>query len=231
MFWDKIIIITWASDGLWKAISKRFISLWAIVIGIGKNNTKLNKTSQELWANFHAFQCDLRNKEELDKTYNKILQQFPIIDILINNAGIWYEWSIVEHNLNVLQDLIMTNIFSVMWSIYKIFPSMQKNKSGQILNINSTSWIDICKDRAPYSWTKFAITWYTKWLSEEARQYGIKVMQLYPGWMNTNIFETYQQGYGIQEWMMDKEKIVDLIIQMLSQPEDIIIDNMIVRKF
>ena len=230
-FENKVVLITWASDGLGRATAERFINLWAVVIGIAKTQEKLDALASELWNNFYSFHADLSNKNELNIVYDTIWKQFPVIDVLINNAAIWYEWSVLDHDLDILQSLIMTNIFSVMWSVYKALPRMRKNKSGQILNINSIAGVDGCKDRSPYSGTKFAITWYTKWLGEEAAQYGVKVMQLHPWWMNTNIFESYQPWYGLHDWMMDKERVVDVIITMLSQPEDMIVESVVVRKF
>jgi len=49
--------------------------------------------------------------------------------------------------------------------------------------------------------------------------------------MDTNIFESFQSGYGKHDWMMDKEKVADLIVMMLSQPQDMCIDSLVVRKF
>ena len=230
MFKNSTIIVTWAGDWLWKALTKRLHWLWAIVIWVSKTQSKLDQLQNELSERFFPFQCNLSQKDQLNNVYDTILKQFPVIDILVNNAAIRYEWPIWNHDLDTLQSLVMTNIFWVMWSVYKILPGMKEHRRGQILNINSTAWIDICKDRSPYAWTKFAITGYTKWLYEECAEYGIKVMQFHPWWMNTNIFETFKEWYGNHDWMMDKEKIVDILIVMLSQSNDMVIDSVVVRK-
>ena len=227
---NKVAVITGASDGLWKAIATKLIEKWAIVIGIARTEEKLLATQKLLGDNFKPYTADLSNLDQLENVYNKILSEYSEIDILVNNAAIWFEGSIEEHNLDVLHSLIMTNIFGVMWSIQKIYPWMKKRKSGQILNINSTAGVDICKEWAPYSWTKYAITRYTQWLNQEATENNVKVMQIHPGGMDTNIFESFKKWYGKQDWMMDKNKVADLVIIMLSQDNDVVIDSLVVRK-
>jgi len=229
-FKNQIIIVTGASDGLWKAISKILIFEWAIVLWIGRTAKKLENVEKEFWKNFVGYQADLSKKDDLDRVYNEIFSSYKKIDILINNAAIWHEWSIEEHDLSVLESLVMTNIFAVMWSVFKVYPSMKKNGRWQILNINSTAWVDICPERAPYSWTKFAITGYTKGLYEEASKFGVKVMQIHPGWMDTNIFEKFKKWYGKQEWMMDKNIVAKIIVDILSKPDEIVLDGLVVRK-
>ncbi len=230
-FLNKVCIVTWASDGLWKVVAGKLLWYGATVIWIGKSEDKISSVQQELWERFFGYHGDLSDASSLDELYNSIIDAHPKIDILINNAAKWHEGSVEEHGLATLQSLIMTNIFSVMWSIYKIFPIMKAQRTWQILNINSIAWIDICKERSPYAWTKYAVDGYTKWLSEEAAEYHIKVMQIYPWGMDTNIFESFQPWYGKHSWMMKKEKVADLIVSMLSQPEDMIIDSLVVRKF
>jgi len=227
---NQIVVITWASDWLWKVVSEKMIGKWAVVLWIARNVKKLEKVKKELWDNFIIYQADLSDKQQLNDVYDKILSDYKKIDILINNAAIWHEWNIEEHNLDILESLIMTNTFGVMWSVFKIYPWMKKNKKWQILNINSTAWVDICPDRAPYAWTKFAITWYTKWLYEEASKYWVKVMQIHPGWMDTNIFESFKKWYWKKERMMDKSYVADVIVDMLSKPDDVVIDTLVIRK-
>lgn len=230
-FADRVCIVTWASDGLWKAVTQKLLLLGATVVGIAKTAEKLSLVQKEFWDRFHWYCGDLSDAVSLDNLYTTILTEHNKVDILVNNAAIWYEWGIEEHSLAVLQSLLMANVFSTMGSIHKVFPIMKKHGWWQILNVNSIAWIDVCKERSPYAGTKYAIDGYSKWLSHEAAEHNIKVMQIYPWWMDTNIFESFQSGYGKHDWMMDKEKVADLIVMMLSQPQDMCIDSLVVRKF
>lgn len=230
-FADRVCVVTWASDGLWKAVTKKLLLHGATVIWIAKTAKKVSLVQKELWDRFYWYCGDLSDAISLDKLYDLILKEHSKIDILINNAAIWHEWSVEEHSLAVLQSLLMTNVFSAMWSVHKILPLMKQYGWWQILNVNSIAGIDISKDWSPYAGTKYALDGYSKWLSQEAAAHNVKVMQIYPWWMDTNIFESFQSWYGKHDWMMDKEKVADIMITMLSQPQDMVIDSLVVRKF
>lgn len=227
----KTALVTWASSWLGKSISQKLIEWWAKVIGVARNKEKLENTAKELWNNFSFYQADLSDKDSLEETFDTIVAEVEAIDILINNAWIRHQWTTEEHSLDVLQQLLLTNVFWVMWVINKIFPLMKKQKKWSILTINSLAWVEGNKDWSPYCWTKHALTWYIKYFREEAAEHWIKVTQIHPWWMNTNIFETFKDWYWTQDWMMDKDNVADVVLFMLSQPDDMNIDSLVVRKF
>jgi NADP-dependent 3-hydroxy acid dehydrogenase YdfG len=143
----------------------------------------------------------------------------------------WHQWPTEDHSLEHLEQLLATNVFGTMWMINKIFPLMKKQKNWIIFTTNSLAWVEWHKDRSPYCASKRALTWYLKYFREEAAEYGIKVMQIHPGGMNTSLFDKFDDRTWQQAWKMDKDHVADVIVFMLSQPDDMSLETVVVRKF
>lgn len=90
-----ILLITWWTSGLWKAIVEKFVSHWRHVIVLARDSSKWEELQKQLWINnITYYQCDIRNKQNLIDVFTKINH----IDCMINNSGIWY-WKMHMKNL------------------------------------------------------------------------------------------------------------------------------------
>ncbi len=228
----KTAILTWASSWLGKSIAWKLIAQGVTVIALARTEEKLQQVQNEFWAeHYHYFVADISDKASIKNVAIQILATYDTIDLLINNAGIWHQGSTEEHSLDVLEQLLATNVFGVMGMINAFYPAIKKQKHGCIFTVNSLAGVEGNKDRSAYCGTKHALTGYMKYFREEAAADGIKVMQIHPWGMNTSLFETFKSGFGEQERMMDKEKVADIVLFMISQPADMNIDTLVVRKF
>ncbi|KKW10184.1 MAG: D-beta-hydroxybutyrate dehydrogenase, partial [Microgenomates group bacterium GW2011_GWC1_49_7] len=82
-----------------------------------------------------------------------------------------------------------------------------------------------------YVSSKFAARGFTQSLRLELAKTNIKVMALYPGGMNTDLFIKAGNQNKNEPWMMDKEDVVEIILFMLTRPKDMVIHELVVRKF
>lgn len=223
----KNIIITWWTNGLWKSIALQLKGLWANVIIIWRNKDKIALLEKE-W--IHGYSCDLKNTKALEEVFSTILSTHWV-DILINNAGIREKSATEDCSSERLSDVFAVNTEWTIRSTQQVIPYMKEQKSWQILNVSSIAWIDKCPDRAIYWASKAAITQFTESTQQELQPFGIKVMWIYPWWMNTDLFSTAWTVQWEQERMMDKEDVAKIVITMLSQPSDVIVSHVEVRKF
>ena len=228
---NKTILITWASDWLGKSLAKQCIDLWAKVIGIGRTASKVESTQQQLGEYFYGYTADLSQADECTHVFQSIINEYNNIDILVNNIGIRHEGPFLDHDLTTLESLLMTNVFGVMATINQIYPIMKQQGHGQILTVNSLAGINVGPNRSPYTATKFALNGFITSFAEEAQDHNIKVSQIFPWGMNTNLFETYKEWFGEQWRMMDKDDVAKIIINMLSQPDDLLISAATIKKF
>ena len=82
---------------------------------------------------------DVDDKESIDNTIAKIMEEKGKIDTLVNNAG-WGMWGTVEDvSIEEFKEQFETNFFSIIRMIQKVAPIMRKQKSGNIVNVSSVA--------------------------------------------------------------------------------------------
>ncbi len=235
MLKDKVVLITGGSKGLGKAVALKLAERGTNLALLARSEEVLNKTVAEIKKKFQTkvegYTCDVSKPEQVQDTIKNIIKDFSRIDILINNAGIWWEGDLEEHSDKKLRELFEINTLGYIYMVKYVTPIMKKQKGGQILNVVSVAGIDYEPGWAPYTTTKHAVRAFTESIRKVYAKDNIKVMAIYPPGMDTEIFESAGFHYGKNaEWMMKKEKVADIIIYMLSQPTDVVLNHVEVRK-
>ncbi len=237
-FSNKTIIITGASSGLGKELAINLNKLNANLILIARNKSKLQKLQNSLMAynqehnknnDIKIIPLDISDYKQLTKKLNVLKSQK--IDILINNAAIWYEGDFLEHSNQKLKELFEVNVLGQMYITKQILPIMQKQNKGDIVFVNSiASTREYPENFAPYASTKFAIKGFAESIRQKYAKHNIRIMQIYPPGMNTNLFKSAGFDYGKAAWMTEPKNIAKIIIFMLSMPRDITLSNVVVNK-
>lgn len=235
-FQDKVVVITGSSSGLGKEIAILLAEQKAKVALVSRSGSELKKVKEEIGINTEYFVCDISNPKAVEETIIEIHKKFGKIDILINNAGVWFEGPLEKHSSEKVKELFDVMALGTIYITTNALPILKKQVEGQILNIVSVAGIETpgaeMGPYSPYTAAKYAVSGFTKSLEEELKGTKIKVMGIYPGGMNTLLFKKAGFDYTENEnWMMDKNDVAKIILFMLSQPKDVIIDHLVVRKF
>ena len=109
------------------------------------------------------------------------------LNILLNNAGILFAGSFEDIELEDYAKLIEVNIFGLVNCIHQAVPILEKSKTPQIINLSSASAIYGIPNLAMYSASKFAVRGLTEALNIELERKGIKVCDIMPSYVNTNM--------------------------------------------
>ncbi len=182
---NKVVIITGASRGIGKAFTNEFVKESAIVYAISKSFPKLNEKKYD---NLHLIKCDIRNYDEFDKLCKTIFLKHKKIDVLINNAGIS-----LPQNKNKLYSIknwnstLETNLTSVFNASQTVIKHMSKNKSGSIINISSINAEQAFPENPAYVSSKGGLKMLGKALARDWGKYGIRVNNLAPGYIITDM--------------------------------------------
>jgi len=91
------ILITGATAGIGKALLDRFLKEDNQIIAVGRNQDKLDFLAQKD-KRIIPFQCDIAKAEDLDRLVLFLETAHPDLNILINNAGIQYNYHFIIHN-------------------------------------------------------------------------------------------------------------------------------------
>lgn len=233
MLKNSVVLITGASSGLGKAIALRLAREKVKLALVARNESELKKVALEcrkLGSSAEYFLCDIRDPAAVDKTVDVILKRLGTVDVLVNNAGIWLEGPTTAAPHVKIKDLFETNTMGHIYMTQAVLPFMKKKKSGQILNVISDAGLNPDANWGIYAGTKYAMRGFTDSLKLELAGTGIKVMGFYPGGMDTELFVKSGSNERHEPWMMNPDYIADIIAFMLMQPDDVVMDQVKVKK-
>jgi len=188
------ILITGASAGIGKAILEAFIKLDNQVIALGRNEEKLKELAKKD-NRIIPVKCDIAKKEDLDDLALFIEKEHPDLNILINNAGIQYNYHFMEepHSIAKIEHEIEVNLIAPIKLISLLLPTIQSNENSAIVNVSSGLGL-VPKMAAPvYCGTKGGIHIFSKSLRYQLED-RVKVFEIIPPLVDTNM--TKGRGSG-----------------------------------
>jgi len=183
---NKIVVVTGASRGVGKAISKALLNEGSKLVLISRNIEELKADFLGV-DNVLLINADLTNESDLDKAIELILKRFGKIDILINNAGINIHKSIENVTKNEFESVINLNLTAVFMLCKKVIPLMKTQKSGLIINIGSkiSHNTNVGPNKVTYATSKHALEGFSLALGNELHSFNIRVSCLMPATINT----------------------------------------------
>jgi short-subunit dehydrogenase len=129
---------------------------------------------------------DVDNDNSVRNAIHKILDEKKKIDILVNNAGYGLFGALEDIAIEEIKKQFETNLFGAIRTIKEVLPSMREQKNGIIVNVTSIAGIVGIPAECIYVSTKFALEGLSESISYELQPYGIKVILIEPGVINTN---------------------------------------------
>ena len=116
------------------------------------------------------------------------------LDILINNAGVLSSGRFEEIGLAAQRRIVDVNVYGVMAGLHTAFPYLRGTRGSQVVNLCSASAIYGQPELATYSATKFAVRGLTEALELEWRRYGIRVIAMWPLFVQTAMVDGVETG-------------------------------------
>jgi NAD(P)-dependent dehydrogenase (short-subunit alcohol dehydrogenase family) len=111
------------------------------------------------------------------------------VDVLVNNAGIGGASPLELTPEDEHKQMFETNYFGAVRCIQAVLPSMRERQSGCIVNITSAVGLQATPNQIAYSASKWALECLGEALAHEMYRFGVRVVNVEPGVIMTNIFE------------------------------------------
>lgn len=185
---DNTILITGGGSGIGLSLARAFSRHGNMVLICGRNPVKLEAVQKEE-PGIITFVCDIANDQEQRNLINSVMQKYPQLNVLINNAGIQHNYDFTdgkdhralideESSINFLAHVKMTD---------QILPIFMKNEVAAIVNISSALAV-VPKQSAPiYCATKAAIHNFTMALRYQLEETSVKVFEVIPTLVDTEM--------------------------------------------
>lgn len=225
------VMITGASKGIGKALCLLLAEKGANIAICARGVESLDALKTELESinssgKFYTYQADVSQKEEVESFGQYALAQLGTIDILINNAGVFFPGNVHDEEDGALEQMIETNLYSAYHLTRKIVPSMMEKKDGQIINICSVASITALPKGGSYSISKYALMGFNKVLREEMKEHGIRVTAILPGatWSNS-----WAGAELPEERLMQATDIAKTIWNTIELGKTAVVEEVIIR--
>tara|TARA_B100000886_G_scaffold86704_1_gene56904 strand:+ start:1507 stop:2226 length:720 start_codon:yes stop_codon:yes gene_type:complete len=188
----KRILITGATGGIGSELVKLYNSHNYFVLAFGTNAEKLNLLKDKYKDNIEVFSCDMKNKEEIQSTFEKNESELSNIDILVNNAGITRDNLFIRLSDSDWDDVMDINFFAHTLICKLVLRGMMKKRWGRIVSISSDAAKIGNPGQANYVSSKGALEAFTKTIANEVAKRGITVNCVAPGFIKTEIIDTIE---------------------------------------
>ncbi|KRN95230.1 3-oxoacyl-ACP reductase FabG [Pediococcus stilesii] len=183
---DTVSVVTGGTQGIGLAIA----------IGLAKKGSKVFITArhdisddavkeqiQGLDINFKSL--DIRDDEKVGKMLSEIKDEYGRLDIIVNNAGITRDKLLSRMSVEDFEDVVATNLVGTFSMTKYAMKIMQKQRSGNIVNISSISGTHGNVGQANYSASKAGIVGLTKTTAREGLLRNIRCNAIAPGMIET----------------------------------------------
>ena len=213
-----MLIISGISKGIGAFLGEKFHSSGEVVYGLYNNTEPDNK-------NFEIFKADITNNAQIDSFYDHIKDKSDGKLVLINCAGINYNATLHNSDIDAWKKVIDVNVFGTFLITRKMISLMREDGYGRIINFSSVVPKIGIPGTSAYSTSKAALWGFTKAVATENAKKGITINTINLGYFNVGMIKEVPEN--ILEGMIDKipnrrlgdpEEIFNTIKYIISTP-------------
>ena len=182
-------LITGASRGIGRAIALRLAKEGAeILLHYHQNRGAAESVLQEIGERGRLLRADLRSPKEIDAMAASL--ENALIDIHINNAGIWSQTPLGQTELADLEAMLDINVKAVFYLTQALLPRLRNG--ARIVNLSSIAGrLGTAGGRSVYGATKAAVDAFTRNWALELASRKIRVNAVAPGYIDTDMTAGY----------------------------------------
>jgi NAD(P)-dependent dehydrogenase (short-subunit alcohol dehydrogenase family) len=216
---DRVAIVTGAGSvgpgwGNGRATAVRFAEEGALVFAVDRNEEALNETLQRS-PRLNTHVCDVTKAEDVARMVDACVAAFGRIDVLVNNVGGSAPGGPVEMSEEVWDAQVDFNLKSVFLGCKHVLPVMERQGSGAIVNIASTSglrWTGAAQ--VAYAATKAGVIQLSRVVAAQYAPKGIRVNTVVPGQLHTPMVEArlarQRAGGDVEALLRERKRRIPL---------------------
>ena len=182
MLTPKVIVITGVSSGIGRAAAEMLSKLGHQVFGTVRSISKTQPVP-----GVQLVEMDTCDDNSVQRAIQHIIDQAKRIDVFVNNAGVSLVGAVEETSVAEASSLLNTNVLGILRTTKAVLPHMRAQRSGRIVNVSSVLGFMPAPYMGVYAASKHAVEGLSESLDHEARQFGVRVVLVEPGFTKTNL--------------------------------------------
>ena len=185
------VLVTGASSGIGAGLAEEFARRGAIVGICARRQERLDEVLERCHRyspESRRWVSDLSDPAAVDALAAAALDELGGVDVLVNNAGIPKRRHVTRLDTATVESVMNINFFSPIRLTLALLPHMLERDSGRIINVSSVAATLSSPGESAYDASKAAVTAFSESMAVDLWQTGIKVLVVYPGLVDTELF-------------------------------------------
>jgi short-subunit dehydrogenase len=236
---NKVAVITGANQGLGREIAIKLAQQKYLVVLVARTEKLLATTVADIkLAGGEAayYVCDISEQQQVIGLANQVRKTYKVIEVLVNNAGIWTDDDLEKSNQSKKELAIKTNLLGQIYMCEAFLPLLDQSHTNRVMMTLSTSGVIGIPAGDNTNWktygaSKWGLKGYTQAMKESLRATNTQVIEFYPGGFDSNLYaNAHRPNAHDQPWMMKTADVADIAVFALTRPDDVYIEQVVVSK-
>jgi 3-oxoacyl-[acyl-carrier protein] reductase len=208
----RTVLVTGASRGIGRAITKGFLDIGDRVIGISTTSDYPDEFKGD---HYTHLKLDVGDQTAIKHFLTRVPEGFKNIDILVNNAGIMRDTELLTSTQEDWDAVMDINLRAVYFITQLLSPIIAKSKSGRIINIASQSGIAHSTSKIEYGLSKSGVIYLTQSFAKILAKDHVTVNAVSPGRTYTDMTSYHKDPAKL------KRRLENIPLGAINTPEEI----------
>lgn len=226
-------MITGASSGIGRATARRLAGGSVGLVLAGRSLDRLEVLAAELASLTEVITVagDLTRPGQVERLAERALARFGRLDVLFANAGVYLAGPVSEGDPDAWQQLIDTNLTSVMRLVHALLPPMLERGSGDLVVTSSISGHQAIAWEPVYSASKHALQAFVHGLRRQVCSKGVRVISIAPGKVLNELWGFPEDAVPEQDLArgagITSEDVAEAVAFALSRPRHVTVRDLV----
>jgi NAD(P)-dependent dehydrogenase (short-subunit alcohol dehydrogenase family) len=199
---DTTVVITGATSGIGWETALEFARSGANIVAAGRREGRLEELIDQIEAigrSAIGIRTDVSDQKQVESLIEQALERFGGVNTLVNNAGVGLAARFEEQSIEDFRRVMEVNFWGAVYASKAALPQMRRQPAGGvIINVSSIMGKRGVPYETAYCASKFALAGFSEALRSEVMSDKIDVSTIFPGAVETEIFETASNQTGLQ---------------------------------
>lgn len=235
----KVVAVTGASSGIGEATALACARAGAAVALAARRTERIEALAQRIeqdGGRALAIETDVGEEPQAQAFVQRAHAELGRLDVLVNNAGVMLLGPIENAPTEEWRTMIHANVFGVLYCTHAALPLMRAQGAGHIVNVSSVAGRVARLGSGVYNLTKFGVGAFSESLRQEGVGMGVRVTLIEPGAVATElpghnrpeVLEQMAKRFaGVTP--LDAQDIANAILYAIGQPENVSVNEILVR--
>lgn len=221
----KVAVVTGGGTGIGAGIATALARAGCRVAVLGRRLEPLEQLADSVSDAARRIECrtlDVAQREEVDRVFSELVESMGPIDILVNSAGMNIQKrTMAEMDPADWDQVMRVNATGAYNTTHAVLPSMRQRRTGLVVNISSVAGKRAIQlGGVVYAASKFAMTALGTAVSNEVREEGVRITNVYPGEVNTPILDRRPVPVSDEhrQAILQPEDVGNMVVAIASLP-------------